>query len=124
MVGFLADENVESYLVAALEVRMPSVHITSVHDIGLAATDDRAILEWAANNERLIVTRDISSMRAYANARVESGMRMPDLVIIQSTRTIAEILESLEEIALYSLEGEWEGQVLFIEPRPPASPRV
>ena len=60
-------------------------------------------------------------MRAYANAKVEAGMPMPGLVVVQSTRTIADNLETLEEIALYSLDGEWEGQVLLIEP-PPISP--
>ena len=124
MVGFLADENVEPYLVEALRARIPSIDIVSVHDVDLTATDDRVILEWAADNERLVVTRDISSMRAYANARVEAGMRMPGLVVVQSTRTDAEILETLEEIALYSLDGEWEGQVLFIEPPPMSSTRL
>jgi hypothetical protein len=54
LVRFLADENVESYVVETLIRRVPSVDIVSVHDVGLAAKDDRSILEWAASNERIV----------------------------------------------------------------------
>ena len=114
MPGFLADENIESYLVEALVQRVPSIDIVSVHEEELVATDDRVILQWAADNERMVITRDISTMRAIADFRVRNGMGMPGLVI-QAAST-GRILDSLEDIALYSLEGEWEGWVIFVGP--------
>ena len=121
MPSFLADENLESYILAALSTRPQSADIVSVHQVGLAATDDRTILEWAAENDRIIVTRDVSSMRAYANARIRAGVKMPGLVIIQSTAQAGDVLDALENLALYSLEGEWEGLVLFIGSPPLAT---
>ena len=116
MPGFLADENIESYLVEALVQRVPSIDIVSVHEEELVATDDRVILQWAADNERMVITRDISTMRAIADFRVRNGMGMPGLIVIQSSASTGRILDSLEDIALYSLEGEWEGWVIFVGP--------
>ena len=87
--------------------------IVSVHDVGLAATPDPLILEWAANNGRILITRDVSSMTDFAKSRVAAGMRMPGLLLIQERASAREILESIENIAFYSLEGEWGG-ILFI----------
>ncbi len=116
MPGFLADENIESYLVEALVQRVPSIDIVSVHEEELVATDDRVILQWAADNERMVITRDISTMRAIADFRVRNRMGMPGLIVIQSSASTGRILDSLEDIALYSLEGEWEGWVIFVGP--------
>ena len=116
MPGFLADENIESYLVEALVQRVPSIDIVSVHEEELVATDDRVILQWAADSERMVITRDISTMRAIADFRVRNGMGMPGLIVIQSSASTGRILDSLEDIALYNLEGEWEGWVIFVGP--------
>ena len=121
MARFLADENLESYLLEALRERLPSVDITSVRAVGLTATDDRMILEWAAENDRIIVTREVSSMTAYANARIRAGVTMPGMVVIQSSTPVGDILDALEDLALYSLEGEWEGLILFISSPPLAT---
>ncbi len=89
------------------------MEIVSVHDVGLAATPDPLILEWAANNGRVLITRDMSSMTDFAKARVVAGLRMPGLLLIQERASAREILESIENIAFYGLEGEWEGRILF-----------
>ena len=88
--------------------------IVSVRDVGLAATPDPLILDWAADNGRILMTRDVSSMTGFAKARVLTGMRMPGVLLVQDRALTREILESIEEIAFYGLEGEWEGRILFV----------
>ena len=49
---------------------------------------------------------------------------MPGLVLIPATESIAEIPENLEDMAQFSIEGEWEGQVLFVGSPPLGSPQL
>ncbi len=81
--------------------------IVSVHDVGLAATPAPPFLEWAANNGRILITRDVSSMTDFAKARVAAEMRMRGMLVVLERASARDILESIENIAFYSLEGEW-----------------
>jgi hypothetical protein len=92
---------------------LPPVDIIGVRDVGIVATLDPLILEWAANNNRILITRDVSSMTDAAKARLASGLRMPGMLLILERASVREILESIENIAFYGLEGEWEGRILF-----------
>ena len=117
MTSFLADENIELYLVQALMARLPTVDIIRAQDVGLAATADADILEWAATTGRVVVSHDVSTMRPLAESRVATGRRMPGLVLISEGNTAGRILEFLEDMVLYGRDGEWEGQILFVRPR-------
>ena len=86
----------------------------SVHDVGLTATDDRDILEWPANHGRIVVSRYKNTMREYAESRVRDGLPMPGVVFAHEAHTARLILDTLKYVALYGLDDEWEGQVLFV----------
>ncbi len=117
MTSFLADENIERYLVQALEARLPTVDIVRVQDAGLVATADSDILEWAAVNGRVVITHDVSTMKPLAESRVAEGRGMPGLVLIGEGNTPAQVLGFLEDMVLYGLEDEWESQILFVSSR-------
>ncbi len=114
MVSFLADENLECFIVNQLRERPLKVNIVRAQDVGLAATDDRIILDWAARNERIVVTRDVSTMRTYANERIRSGQAMPGIVAVPNSATVAQVIDVLENMVRFGLEGEWANQVWFI----------
>ena len=88
--------------------------IVSVRDVDLAATPDPLVLDWAADNGRILITRDVASMTNFAKARVVAGRRMPGMLLVQERASAREILESIEDIAFYGLESEWEGRILFV----------
>lgn len=46
-------------------------------DVGLSGASDPAILEWAAQQSRIVLTSDFETFIGYAYQRVEAGMRMP-----------------------------------------------
>lgn len=76
-VRFLADENFDHRTLAGLLRRNPDVDIVSVVDAGLRTQDDRAVLEWAAHEGRILVTHDVSTMAGHAFERVAAGLPMP-----------------------------------------------
>ena len=115
---FLADENIEPSIIEGLKRQLPSVDFVTVREVGLAAVDDRIILEWAAVNGRIVVTRDVDSMIGYARDRVSAGLSMPGMVVISSSRSFASIIGSVFNMAEYGLPGEWEGQILYAGSKP------
>ena len=114
MLRLAADENFNGDIVRGLRRRNPDLDIIRVQDVGLSGADDDSILEWAANEGRVVVTHDISTLADYAFARVASGRRMPGVFAVRSKTPIGGVIDDLLLLAECSQDGEWEGQVRFL----------
>ena len=53
----LSDEDFNASIVRGLLIRAAPADIIDVHRAGLAQTEDRIILDWAAHEERVLLTR-------------------------------------------------------------------
>ncbi|WP_347242249.1 DUF5615 family PIN-like protein [Nostoc sp. FACHB-892] len=60
MLKLLADENFDNTVVRGLFRRSPEIDIVRVQDIGLSNKDDPTILDWAAQEGRILLTHDVS----------------------------------------------------------------
>jgi len=65
-VRWLADENLNKDIVRGLLRRKPDLDIVRVQDVGLSGVDDSSLLAWAAAQDRMLITHDVSTMTAYA----------------------------------------------------------
>jgi len=54
----LSDENFHGDIVRGLFLREPNLDLVRIQDIGLRAVDDPSILDWAAANDRIVLTHD------------------------------------------------------------------
>jgi predicted nuclease of predicted toxin-antitoxin system len=66
MLRLLADENFNGIIVRAILRRRPDVDIVRVQDVGLLGAADPVILEWAACEERALLTHDAKTITKYA----------------------------------------------------------
>jgi hypothetical protein len=55
----------------AFRRREPELDVIRVQDVGLSGRDDDSVLQFAAENQRVVLTWDVSTMTAAANGRVE-----------------------------------------------------
>ena len=90
------------------------MNIVRVQDIGLSATDDRDILEWAAQQQRILLTHDVTTITKYADERLEQGLPMSGVFEIKRTAPIAPVIADLVLLAECSLENEWDNRVLYL----------
>ena len=67
---WVADENFNNDIVRALFRRNPQIDIVRAQDAGLTGVGDEALLEWAAEQNRVLLTHDVSTITAYAYRRV------------------------------------------------------
>ncbi|HEX8195841.1 MAG TPA: DUF5615 family PIN-like protein [Pyrinomonadaceae bacterium] len=114
MIRFLADEDFNRRILRGLKRRLPALDIVRVQDVGLITQPDTEVLEWAANENRIILTHDVTTMTKHAFDRVELGLKMPGVIEVSQNIQIGEAVEELILIAECSLENEWLNQVIYL----------
>ena len=75
---------------------------------------DPTVLEWAAQEERVLLTHDVTTMTRYAYERVQEGRLMPGVFEVSRAVPIGRAIEDLLLLAECSLDGELEGQVRYL----------
>ncbi len=109
-----ADENFSNDIVRSLLRRKPDVDIVRVQDVGLSGADDPTVLEWAADEGRVLLTHDVSTITRYAYERVEADKPMPGVFEVSRDIPMGVVIEDLILLTECSLENEWEGQVRYL----------
>lgn len=114
MARFLADENFNNQIVRGILRQSSGTDIVRVQDMGLSGADDPAVLVWAAQEERIVLTHDVATMVTFAYQRIQAGLSMPGLFEVSRRVPVGLAIEEIILIAECSLEGEWEEQVRFL----------
>jgi predicted nuclease of predicted toxin-antitoxin system len=113
-VRLLTDENFNGSILRGLVRRLPNLDIVRAQDVGLMNTNDPDILEWAANEGRILLTHDVATITMYAYDRVNQGLPMIGVIEVISTAPIGRIINDLELFICCSQPEEYEGRILFI----------
>ena len=79
---FLVDEDFDNDIVRGMLRCLPTLDIVRAQDVELSGTPDPIVLAWAAQDGRALLTHDVSTMTAYAYARVASGLPMPGVFAV------------------------------------------
>jgi len=114
MLLLAADENFNNDIVRGLLRRKPDLDIVRIQDEGLSGADDQAVLEWAAQEGRILLTHDVSTITHYAYDRVRTGRPMPGIFEVSRDIPINIVIDDILLLAEFSLDGEWEGQVRYL----------
>ncbi len=111
---FLADENFNGKTLNALRKALPDVDIVRAQDTEIYKATDPKVLEWAANENRIVLTHDIQTMTKYAYDRVKAGLPMPGVIEVISTISIGQAVDELSTMIVASTPDEFENQVKYI----------
>jgi hypothetical protein len=91
----LADENFDGRVLRALIRQEAGLDVVRAQDVGLGSADDPAVLEWAARDDRVVLTHDVKTMTRYAYARVAAGLAMPGVIEVGRTLPVGDAVEEL-----------------------------
>lgn len=114
MLKLLADENLDNTIVRGLFRRNPMLDIVRVQDIGLSGQDDPTVLEWAAQEGRILLTHDVATITRYAYDRVRQNQAMPGVIEISTDAPIGRVVEDILLLVACAQEGELEGQIQYL----------
>ena len=106
MARFLADENFNNQIVRGVLRQSPDIDIVLVQDVNLSGADDPAVLAWAAQEDRIVLTHDVAAMTTFAYQRIWAGLTMPRLFEVSRRVPIGLAIEEIMLIAECSFEGE------------------
>ena len=114
MLTLAADENSNNDIVRGLRRRNPDLDLVRVQDVGLSAADDPTVLEWAAQEGRVLLTHDVSTITRYAYDRLRAGKSMPGVFEVSREVPIKIAIEDILLLTAYSLDSELDGQTRYL----------
>jgi len=115
MLRLASDEDVHGGIVDGLRLREPSLDIVRVVDVGLDATPDPQILEWAAAHDRVLITGDVNTMVGFARDRVRANQAMAGLLVLRENASLGQVIDDiLLVVTCYSSDEMKTLAILFI----------
>lgn len=118
MLKILADEDFDNRIVKGLRLRNAEIDLVRVQDVGLTGRADAEVLEWAAQEGRVVATLDVNTMIAAADARVRQGLAMPGLLLLTRPYSLGAAVRELELWAECALPEDCDGLGFYLDVRP------
>jgi predicted nuclease of predicted toxin-antitoxin system len=115
MFRLLADEDFNNRILRGLQRREPGIDIVRVQDVEeLAGHPDPDVLEWAARENRIILSHDKETLVGFAWDRVRRGLPMPGVFLVEALENIGTAVDELAVIVGASEPEEYRDRVVFI----------
>lgn len=111
---WLADHNFNHDILRGLVRRCPMIDFVTAHEEGLETKPDPELLEWAATDNRVVLTHDRETMHGFANDRVAEGLAMSGVVIVSDRMILRQAIEELELIESCMEQRELKDRVMFV----------
>lgn len=107
----LTDEDFKSGIFDGLRRRIPNLDIVRVQDVGLRTFRDSLVLEFAASENRILLSHDVHTMETHARARILAGETMAGLFLIQQDLPIGQAIDAIALIVQCSHDNEWHNRI-------------
>lgn len=111
---YAADENFHGDILEALQKSFPDLDVIRVQDTHLYQAPDPEVLEWAAQENRIILTHDVQTLVGDAYARLKQGLPMPGVILVPSTLAISKAIHELEVIIGAGQPNDFVNRVFFV----------
>ncbi|MFN8448259.1 MAG: DUF5615 family PIN-like protein [Anaerolineae bacterium] len=111
---FLADENFDNRILRGVLLKNADFDVIRVQDTEVYQADDATVLAWAADNGRILLTRDVKTMPDYAYKRIRAGLPMPGIVEVSRKLPIGQAVFELLIFVGASEAAEWENKITYL----------
>ncbi|MEP7292817.1 MAG: DUF5615 family PIN-like protein [Chloroflexota bacterium] len=115
---FLADENLDNDILRGIRYALGANSIVfdviRVQDTAFYQAEDSAVLAWAAQEQRILLTHDAKTIPRPAYERVTANLPMPGVFVIDDLAPLSEIIAELLTIMGASDAEEWRNLVLYL----------
>ena len=118
-VKYLLDEHLPYALFAGLKRRDPAIDVVRVQQSGLRGAEDPEVLALAAEESRIVVSKDKATLRDFAGARIQRGEGMAGLLVIRRSflrgnAGLGTIIDELVNISQKTESRDWDNVIRFI----------
>src|ERR1051326_2586364 len=114
MLRLLIDENFNHHILRRLKLRQPHLDYIIAQEAALKGVKDPPLLAWAAENNRILVTHDLSTIPKHAYEHVTAGKPMPGVIAIPKALPIGQAIEELLTAIECLEQSECQNQVIHL----------
>jgi hypothetical protein len=111
---FLTDENFNGAVFRQLKKLLPDFDIIRIQETVVFRQDDPVILEWAAQENCVVITHDVNTMTKYAYERVADGLYMPGVIEVNVSAPIGTIIVDLKYMIEVGTPDDFENKVMYV----------
>lgn len=112
MLAVVTDENFREQIVNGLRRRHRGLDLVTAREAGLLGSTDPELLAWAANQERVVLTQDLRTMKGFAYERVGRREPMPGVFEVPDLMPIGQAVEELLLVLQLLQPAEIENRVV------------
>jgi hypothetical protein len=110
----LADENFHGDVLRGLLRVEPKLDIVRVQDTEIYQATDPVVLEWAANEDRILLTHDVQTMTKHAYDRIRAGLPMPGVIEVRDDLPIGQAIEEILTTLIACKPDELTNRIIYI----------
>lgn len=88
--------------------------LVRLQDVGLSVASDPDVLDWAAQEGRVLLTHDVNTLVGFAWERVAAGLPMPGVLAVPADAPIGSVVEDLVLLHDCGRASDLERQVLYL----------
>ena len=114
MLRFLSDEDFDGRIIRGLRHRRKDIDLVRAQDVGLPGASDEKLLEWAAENGRILLSHDKRTMPIHVRERVADGQSVPGIFIVLSPSSIGRCIDDIELLVECSDASEWQNTITYL----------
>ena len=114
MLKLLLDVNFDQRILRGLRLRLPLLDFVIAQQIGLGRAADPRVLEWAAQERRVLLTHDVNTIPKFANERLQQGLPLAGVVIVPEQMEIGAAIEDLEMLIECNSPADLENQLQYL----------
>ena len=111
---FLADHDLNEHIFDGVQRREPTLEFARARDVGMSERPDDEVLAYAAANGYIVVSHDVTTTPNAAQTILDAGGGMNGVLMVQQTKPIGPVIDSLVLIWSASESEEWQGPVRFL----------
>lgn len=114
MLRLFFDHNFNHRILRGLEKRIPNLDHTTPQKLNRIKEKDSEHLEWAAKENRVIVTHDVNTFTDAAKKKIFSSEKMFGLIVVPQNMQIGRAIDELKIIITCSEENEFENLIAYL----------
>lgn len=115
MLKLLLDENFDNDILRGVLRSNPGLDYLRVQDVPeIYTADDRLVLAWAAQADRVVVTHDVQTLIGFAYERIAAAEPMPGVIEILRDEPIRLVIEDLLILLECTTADEIRDQVRYV----------
>ena len=114
MIRFIADENFDGNIIDGLRSKYPHVDLITVQEAGLSGTPDPEILDWATQIDRVVLSRDKSTMKGDAEERLRQNQHVVGLLLTTDRMSRGTIIDQIEIWSRKDLESAFANPIQYL----------